>query len=84
MLGGPANVVVAEKYSGHGDPGDFVNPRPKRQRLASSSDYPATLTVTEGPLAITVEARGSFYGGGESKRVTRFFKTPRASNLKPN
>ena len=74
MLGGPANVVVAEKYSGHGDPGDFVNPRPKRQRLASSSDFTTTLTVTEGPLAITVEARGEFLGGGALKRLTRFFK----------
>ncbi len=74
MLGGPANVVVAEKYSGHGDPGDFVDPRPKRQRLAASSDFKATVAVTEGPLAITVEARSEFYGGGLSKRVTRFFK----------
>lgn len=74
MLGGPANVIVAEKYSGHGDPGDFVNPRPLRQRLATSSDFKASVTTTEGPLAITVEARGEFYGGGASRRVTRFFK----------
>ena len=74
MLGGPANVVVAEKYSGHGDPGDFVNPRPKRQRLATSSDYKTTLAVTEGPLAVTLSATEEFLGGGALKRVTRFFK----------
>jgi len=74
MLGGPANVVVAEKYSGHGDPGDFVNPRPKRQRLATSSDFKTTLAVTEGPLAITVTATEEFLGGGALKRVTRFYK----------
>jgi alpha-mannosidase len=67
-------VVVAEKHSGQGDPGDFVNPRPKRQRLAASSDFKTTLAVTAGPLAITVEARGEFYGGGASKRVMRFFR----------
>ncbi|MGA2955407.1 MAG: hypothetical protein ABSF48_06780, partial [Thermodesulfobacteriota bacterium] len=64
MLGGPANVLVAEKHSGHGDPGDFVDARPKRQRLATSQDFKATVTATEGPLAITVEARGDFFGGG--------------------
>ena len=74
MLGGPANVVVAEKYSGYGDPGDFVNPRPKRQRLATSSDFKTTLAVTEGPLAVTVTATEEFLGGGALKRVTRFFK----------
>ena len=74
MLGGPANVVVAEKYSGHGDPGDFVNPRPKRQRLATSSDFKTTLAVTEGPLTVTVTATEEFLGGGALKRVTRFFK----------
>ena len=74
MLGGAAGVIVAEKYSGHGDPGDFVNPRPKRQRLATSSDFQATVAVTEGPLAFTVETRGEFFGGGASRRVTRLFK----------
>jgi hypothetical protein len=74
MLGGPANVIVAEKYSGHGDPGDFVDPRPKRQRLVTSGDFPATLTVSEGPLAVTVTARSEFLGGGALQRVTRFFK----------
>ena len=38
-----------------GEPGDYVNPRPKRQRLASSSDFKTTLAVTEGPLAVTVD-----------------------------
>ncbi len=74
MLAGPANVIVAEKHSGSGDPGDAVNPRPKRQRLATSSDFKATVTAAEGPLAITIEVRGEFFGGGASRRVTRFFK----------
>lgn len=74
MLGGAANVIVAEKYSGHDEPGDFVDARPKRKRLATSGDFKATVTVSEGPLAITVEAKGEFFGGGASRRVARFFK----------
>ncbi len=74
MLGGPANVIVAEKHVGHGDPGDFTYPRPKRPRLAGSSDFKTTVVASEGPLAITVEASGGFYGGGATRRVTRFFK----------
>jgi hypothetical protein len=74
MMGGPANVIVAEKQTNPGNPGDFTEARPKRPRLASSSDFPTTVTASEGPLAITVEARGKFYGGGDSTRVTRFFK----------
>ena len=74
MLGGAANVIVAEKYSGHDEPGDYVDARPKRKRLAASGDFKSTVTVSDGPLAITVEAMGGFYGGGASKRVTRFFK----------
>ncbi len=74
MLGGAANVIVAEKYSGHDEPGDYVDARPKRKRLAASGDFKSTITATEGPLAVTVEVKGKFFGGGASKRVTRFFK----------
>src|ERR1019366_7032328 len=74
LLGGPANVIVAEKHAGQGDPGDFTDARPKRPGLESSSDFKTTIAVSEGPLAITVEARGEFFGGGASRRVTRFFK----------
>ncbi len=74
MLGGPANVVVAERHSGKNDPGDYTDPRPLRRRLAGSGDFTTTLAVTDGPLAVTVEARGLFYGGGAIRRVTRFLK----------
>lgn len=74
MLGGPANVIVAEKHTGQGDPGDFTDARPKRPRLGSSSDSPTTVTATEGPVTITTMAQGEFVGGGQIKRRTRFFK----------
>ena len=76
MLGGPANVIVADKHSNSNryDPGDYVDSRPKRKQLATSSEFKATITATEGPLSITVEARGEFLGGGEARRVMRFYK----------
>ena len=75
MLGGPANVIVAEKpKSQQGDPGDFMLPRPGRIRLASSSDFkPAKITVTTGPLATIVEIRSQFFGDRPSRRIMRFY-----------
>jgi alpha-mannosidase len=55
------------------DYGDFVSWRPERTRLASSSDFQSTVTVSRGPLATTVEVASEFYGGGPSRRVLRFY-----------
>jgi len=74
MLSGPANVIVAERHAGHGDPGDFVAARPGRKVLGSSSDVKSTIRVTAGPLATTVEAQNVFYGEGVARRVMRFYK----------
>jgi alpha-mannosidase len=75
VLGGPANVIVAEKPKPQKeDYGDFMSWRPQRTRLASSSDFKPTLGVSSGPLATTVEAASEFYGGGPSRRVLRFYK----------
>ncbi len=76
MLGGPANEIVAEQHHAPRgwDPGDFTDARPHRKRLATSRDFPVTLTVTEGPIALTVSADSTFLGGGTLRRVTRFFK----------
>jgi alpha-mannosidase len=75
ILGGPANVIVAEKPKPQKDDyGDFVSWRPERTRLASSSDFKPTVNVTRGPLATTVEVASEFYGGAPSRRVLRFYK----------
>lgn len=76
LLAGPANVIVAERPATKqkDDPGDKMPPRPERTRLATSSDQPSNVQATEGPLAITVEASGSFYGGGALRRLVRFYK----------
>jgi alpha-mannosidase len=47
--------------------------RPDRKRLASSSDFTPTVSVSSGPLATIVEVASEFYGGGESRRVLRFY-----------
>jgi alpha-mannosidase len=74
LLSGPANVVVAEKRTGQGDPGDFMNPRSQRPQLASSNDYKPTITVTEGPLSVTVQVRSKFYGDAPCTRLVRIYK----------
>ena len=74
VLGGAANVLVAEKpKSQYGDPGDFMLPRPGRTRLASSSDSKPSITVTQGSLATTVGITGPFFGGGPARRRIRFY-----------
>jgi alpha-mannosidase len=72
MLSGPANVIVAERHSGHGSPGDFTDPRPRRQRLGTSSDSPSVISATKGDLATTITITGTFAAGGV-KRVMRFY-----------
>jgi len=70
MLGGPANVVVAEKpKSQKGDPGDFMLPRPGRDRLDSTSEHEQIIKVRQGPLATVVEVEGKFIGGGMCRRT---------------
>jgi len=75
ILGGAANVLVAEKpKSQTGDPGDFMLPRPERRKLASSSDSKPTISVTCGPVSTTVEITGKLLGDGLARRVIQFYE----------
>src|SRR6185437_1876049 len=75
VLGGAANVIVAEGPAANlKDPGDHMSTRPNRARLGSSSDQPSTIQLGNGPVAITVEVKGTFYGGGAILRVMRFYE----------
>jgi alpha-mannosidase len=76
LLGGPANVIVAERpnTTQRDDPGDQMPTRAGRGRLATSSDEPSSIEVKEGPVAITVEVAGHFFGGGEIRRRIRFYR----------
>jgi alpha-mannosidase len=75
MLGGPANVLVAERTKKQqGDPGNHTAPRGGRERLATSSDFRPTIRVQADPLCTTVMVLGDFYGGGRCCRAVRFYK----------
>jgi alpha-mannosidase len=75
MLGGPANVLVAERpVKQAGEPGDFIAHRPLRKRLASSSDCPVHIRVTRGPVATTVRVESEFLGGKMCTRTMRFYE----------
>jgi alpha-mannosidase len=74
LLAGLANVIVAERPTKEEkSPADFMAPRPGRTQLARSSEKGAAVRVVRGPLATTVEATGSFYGGGSLVRRMRFY-----------
>lgn len=78
MLGGPANVLVAEKSEQkRGDPGDFTLPREARTRVESSNDSPATVGVIDGPLAMVVEVDGRLFGNPSKRRVIFHRNYPR-------
>jgi alpha-mannosidase len=75
MLGGPANVIVAERpKKPQGDPGDHTPTRDGRERLVTSSESKPTITVYTGPLATIVKVAGTFFGGGPCTRTMRFYK----------
>ncbi len=74
ILGGPANVIVAEKPTSQtGDPGDHMLDREERRAVASSSQFPPQISVHAGPLATIVEIRSAFLGGGRLVRTVRFY-----------
>ena len=75
LVGGPANVVMAESIAGmlKEDPGDFMLPRPQRKMVGVSSDHAAAVQAFRGPLATTVTAKSDFYGGSKLNRIMRFY-----------
>jgi hypothetical protein len=74
VLGGPANVIIAEKPKPQTmEYGDFMSCRPDRKRLASSSDFPSSIAVSTGPVATIVEVTAKFYGDALCRRVMRFY-----------
>jgi alpha-mannosidase len=74
VIGGSANVIVAEKpKTQHGDPGDHIVNRPEREAVADSNQFLPEISVTCGPLATTVNVASTFYGGGKMVRLMRFY-----------
>ncbi len=74
LLAGPANAIVAERPTKEEkSPGDQMPPRPGRTRIETSSGKTVSVKVSEGPLAITLEAEGTFYGDGKLRRTVRLY-----------
>lgn len=69
LLGGPANVILAESKS------DVHNTPEKaaRKLIADSNGFKPFVTTTRGELATIVAVRGAFYSGGELRRTIRFY-----------
>lgn len=75
LLGGPANEILLERCtSQQGDPGDFTLPRSGRRIVARSSDAPATIRATRGPLATAVTIEGGLPGAGLARRMLYFYE----------
>ncbi|MBI5820011.1 MAG: hypothetical protein HZA88_13585 [Verrucomicrobia bacterium] len=74
LLGGPANVIVAEQPKKKiGNPADHMVERPERNRVADSTQTAPKLTVTTGPIATVVEAESVFIGGSKLRRMMVFY-----------
>ena len=79
LLAGPANVIVAERpVKKEAAPADFMAARTARTRLATSSDQASTVQLRKGPVAYTIEVKGTFLGGEAIRRLCRFYhESPR-------
>ena len=84
MLGGPANVLIAERpEKQNGDPGDHMLVRAERKRIASSSDSRVRVSATRGPVATTVIAEANVLRRGRlpaSRAVLPRFAAHRLRN----
>lgn len=73
MLGGPANVLVAETPLAKVGPGDHMVARAQRKRLADSSQFRPEISVSTGPVATVVTMRSKFHGDGDACRTITFY-----------
>jgi alpha-mannosidase len=75
LLGGPANVIVAEQPKKKlGGPADHMVDRPDRERVADSSQSAPRWTVRTSAAATMVEAESTFVGGGRLRRMMTFYR----------
>ncbi|MBM4093446.1 MAG: hypothetical protein FJ276_29155 [Planctomycetes bacterium] len=75
LLGGPANVIVAEQPKQKiGFSADHMVDRPDRNRLADSNQSAPRLSVRASDTETVVEAESSFIGGGRLRRTMTFHR----------
>jgi alpha-mannosidase len=73
LLGGPANVIVAERpKKKEAAPADFMAAHPDREMLATSSDSASSIECKKGPVAYTITATGTLQGN-PIRRTMRFY-----------
>jgi alpha-mannosidase len=82
LLGGPCNVVVAERpRKKEAAPGDFMAAHPDREIRGTSSDSPSSIDCRKGTVAYTITATGTFQGSS-IRRTMRFYHSyPRVDFL---
>ncbi len=74
MLGGPANVIVAERQrKPSANTGDHMANREDRSRIADSNAARPTITARRGKLATTIEIRSEFLDGAPMVRTIRCY-----------
>jgi hypothetical protein len=75
LLGGPANVIVAEQPKKKiAFSADHMVDRPDRDRLADSNQTAPRLNVRASTEMTVVEAESSFIGGGRLRRAMTFHR----------
>ncbi|MBM3859763.1 MAG: hypothetical protein FJ395_08955 [Verrucomicrobia bacterium] len=75
LLGGPANVIVAEQPKKKiAFSADHMVDRPDRDRLADSNHSAPRLSVRASSEMTVVEAESSFLGGGRLRRTMTFHR----------
>ncbi len=78
LLGGPANVIVAEQPKKPiASPADHMVDRPERDRVTDSNQHAAKLTVTASPLATIVEVESPFLGDQLRRKLIFHSSQPR-------
>ncbi|MCC6585536.1 MAG: hypothetical protein IT168_02350 [Bryobacterales bacterium] len=88
LLGGPANVLIAEVMAGTGNSAEhFMASRPKRRQLDLASEdcaapprrafednFPAGVRVSSGRLATVVQTTSAFCGDSRIERTITFYR----------
>jgi alpha-mannosidase len=75
LLGGAANVIVADTVAGMKvDAEHFMHPKPKRRLVSTSADFPATVRVARGPLTTEILVTSDFHGGSKLERKIIFYR----------
>ena len=78
LLGGPANIIFAERPLKRPDePGDHMPPTSEQRILGTSSDQPSLITASRGPISTVIEVTGTFQGSRLTRSIRLYHDHPR-------